>query len=124
MRSGDFKETYADLVILSDSKLVWGWAAALLVVLVAAPFYVNAYVLSLLTLVFITATGALGPGIGTTAKPAAMQALTSSKPGADIAGVPEFATSATSPLASAVSTSSTRASLLCSWYERHGAAIS
>lgn len=60
MRSGDFKETYADLIVLSDSKLVWAWGAALLAVLIVMPFVVNAYVLSLLTLVLITATGALG----------------------------------------------------------------
>ena len=60
MRSGDFKETYADLVVLSDSKPVWGWGLVLLVALVVLPFVVNAYILSLLTLVFITATGALG----------------------------------------------------------------
>ncbi|MBX3528478.1 MAG: branched-chain amino acid ABC transporter permease [Rhodoblastus sp.] len=60
MRSGDFKETYADLIVLSDSRLVWAWAGVLVVALVAAPFVVNAYVLSLLTLVLITVTGALG----------------------------------------------------------------
>lgn len=60
MRSGDFKETYADLVVLSDSRPVWMWTAVLAVALVIAPFFVNAYVLSLLTLVMITLTGALG----------------------------------------------------------------
>ena len=60
MRSGDFKETYADLVVLTDSRLVWAWAVILVMTLVAAPFVVNAYVLSLLTLVLITVTGALG----------------------------------------------------------------
>ena len=41
--------------------------------------------------------------------------LQAAEPGADMAGVPAFETSATSPFASAVSTSSSRASLLCSW---------
>ena len=60
MRSGDFKETYADLIVLTDSRLVWAWAGVLVVALAAAPFVVNAYILSLLTLVLITVTGALG----------------------------------------------------------------
>ncbi len=60
MRSGTYKETYADLVALTDQKWVWIWSAALLAALAALPFAVNAYVLSLLTLVLITVTGALG----------------------------------------------------------------
>ena len=60
MRSGNFKETYAGLVALTDQRWVWIWAAALVVALIAMPFAVNAYVLSLLTLVLITLTGALG----------------------------------------------------------------
>lgn len=60
MRSGTYKETFSDLVVLTDSSLVWFWAALLVATLVALPLVVNAYLLSLLTLIFITATGALG----------------------------------------------------------------
>lgn len=60
MRSGNFKESYAGLIVLTDSQWVWLWSACLLLVLIVMPFMVNAYVLSLLTLVLITATGALG----------------------------------------------------------------
>ena len=60
MRSGNFKETFADLVVLTDQRWVWIWAAALAAFLVAVPFAANAYILSLLTLILITMTGALG----------------------------------------------------------------
>lgn len=60
MRSGTFKETFTELVVLTDNKIVWVWGAALTALLIVAPFYVNAYVLSLLTLVLISMTGALG----------------------------------------------------------------
>lgn len=63
MRSGTYKETFADLIVLSDSALVWTWAALLALALIALPFVVNAYVLSLLTLILITGTGALGLNI-------------------------------------------------------------
>lgn len=63
MRSGNFKETYADLVVLTDNNWVWIWSALLAAALVAAPFALNAYALSLLTLVLITLVGALGLNI-------------------------------------------------------------
>ncbi|MDR3469367.1 MAG: branched-chain amino acid ABC transporter permease [Xanthobacteraceae bacterium] len=63
MRSGTYKETYAQLVALTDSRLVWFWSAVLLAVLFVAPYYLNAYALSFLTLILITAMGALGLNI-------------------------------------------------------------
>lgn len=63
MRSGDFKETYGELVALTDSKPVWLWSAALLAALFAAPYMLNAYALSFLTIILITVTGALGLNI-------------------------------------------------------------
>ncbi|GGC74807.1 branched-chain amino acid ABC transporter permease [Chelatococcus reniformis] len=63
MRSGDFKETYSGLIVLSDSTWVWIWSALLAAALVCAPFVLNAYALSLLTLVLITLIGALGLNI-------------------------------------------------------------
>jgi branched-chain amino acid transport system permease protein len=60
MRSGNFKQTHVELVTLTDQPVVWVWSVGLLVLLVALPFVVNSYVLSLLTLVLITMIGALG----------------------------------------------------------------
>ena len=60
MRSGNYKESFADLTVLTDQPLVWIWSAALLLCVVITPFVVNSYVLSLLTLVLITMIGALG----------------------------------------------------------------
>lgn len=60
MRSGTFKETYPALIVLTDSAWVWIWSALLMLALIVIPFAVNAYVLSLQTLVLITMTGALG----------------------------------------------------------------
>ena len=63
MRSGDFKETYSELVALTDSTNVWLWSAALILALVIAPFVLNAYALSFLIIILITVTGALGLNI-------------------------------------------------------------
>lgn len=60
MRSGTYRETFAELIALTDQPTVWAWSATLLAVLVALPFFVNSYSLSLLTLVSITLVGALG----------------------------------------------------------------
>ncbi|MCL4744554.1 MAG: branched-chain amino acid ABC transporter permease [Burkholderiaceae bacterium] len=60
MRSGHFKETTAELIVLSDSVPVWVWGAMLLVALALAPYFLNAYALSFLVLILITGTGALG----------------------------------------------------------------
>lgn len=60
MRSGHFKESTADLIVLSDSAPVWVWSAILVVALVGAPYVLNAYALSFLVLILITGTGALG----------------------------------------------------------------
>jgi branched-chain amino acid transport system permease protein len=63
MRSGHFKATYQELVALTDQRLVWFWTAALALALVAAPYVLNAHALSLLTVILITLTGALGLNI-------------------------------------------------------------
>ncbi|MBC6962644.1 MAG: branched-chain amino acid ABC transporter permease [Nitrosomonas sp.] len=60
MRSGDFKETTADLIVISDSAPVWIWSVILLLALIVAPHLFNAYLLSFLILILITGTGALG----------------------------------------------------------------
>jgi branched-chain amino acid transport system permease protein len=63
MRSGDFKETYGELVALTDSRPVWLWSLVLVAALVAAPYLLNSYALSFLTIILITVVGALGLNI-------------------------------------------------------------
>ena len=63
MRSGDFKETYSELVALTDSPPVWLWSLVLLVALILAPYLLNSYALSFLTIILITVVGALGLNI-------------------------------------------------------------
>ena len=60
MRSGDFKETYGELVALTDSPPVWLWSVVLVVALILAPYLLNSYALSFLTIILITVVGALG----------------------------------------------------------------
>ena len=60
MRTGNFKETAGQLVALSDSKVVWGWAAALLVLMVAAPFVIGNYQVTLMVSAMIAVIGAVG----------------------------------------------------------------
>lgn len=60
MRSGFFKQRYAELTVLTDSTAVRIWTAVLLAVLVAAPFVASSYLLSHLTLILFTTVGALG----------------------------------------------------------------
>jgi branched-chain amino acid transport system permease protein len=63
MRSGDFKETYGELVALTDSRPVWLWSLLLVAALIAAPYLLNSYALSFLTIILITVVGALGLNI-------------------------------------------------------------
>jgi branched-chain amino acid transport system permease protein len=63
MRSGDFKETYGELVALTDSRPVWLWSLVLVAALVAAPYLLNSCALSFLTIILITVVGALGLNI-------------------------------------------------------------
>jgi branched-chain amino acid transport system permease protein len=63
MRTGDYKQTYGELVALIDSPPVWLWSAVLVLALVGAPYALNAYALSLLTIILITVVGALGLNI-------------------------------------------------------------
>ena len=63
MRSGDFKETYGELVALTDSRRYWLWSLVLVAALIAAPYLLNSYALSFLTIILITVVGALGLNI-------------------------------------------------------------
>lgn len=63
MRTGDYKQTYSELVALIDSPPVWLWSAVLVLALIAAPYVLNAYALSFLMIILITVTAALGLNI-------------------------------------------------------------
>ncbi|WP_342712693.1 branched-chain amino acid ABC transporter permease [Bradyrhizobium sp. B124] len=63
MRTGDYKQSYGELVALIDSPPVWLWSAVLLLALIAAPYLLNSYALSFLMIILITVTGALGLNI-------------------------------------------------------------
>jgi branched-chain amino acid transport system permease protein len=63
MRSGDFKQSYGELVALTDSTPVWLWTLVLVAALIAAPYLLNSYALSFLTIILITTVGALGLNI-------------------------------------------------------------
>lgn len=60
MRSGYFKQRYAELVVLTDSPAVKAWVAVLLVALVLAPAYMGPFLLSHMTVILFTIVGALG----------------------------------------------------------------
>ena len=63
MRTGDFKQTYGELVTLVDSPPVWLWSVVLVAALIAAPFVLNSYALSFLMIILITVVGTLGLNI-------------------------------------------------------------
>jgi branched-chain amino acid transport system permease protein len=60
MRSGYFKQRYAELVVLTDSPAVKAWTAVLLVAMAAAPLLLSTYLLSYLTIILFTLVGVLG----------------------------------------------------------------
>ena len=63
MRTGDYKQTYGELTALVDSPPVWLWSAVLVLALIVAPYALNAYALSFVTIVLITVVGTLGLNI-------------------------------------------------------------
>jgi branched-chain amino acid transport system permease protein len=60
MRSGYFKQRYAELVVLTDSPAVKAWTVILLVAMAAAPLLLSTYLLSYLTIILFTLVGVLG----------------------------------------------------------------
>jgi len=60
MRSGYFKQRYGELVVLTDSKAVKAWTAALLLALVLAPLVLSPFLMAHMTTIFFVAIGALG----------------------------------------------------------------
>ncbi|MBI5322454.1 branched-chain amino acid ABC transporter permease [Bradyrhizobium sp.] len=63
MRTGDYKQTYGELTALVDSPPVWLWSVVLVAALIAAPYAMNAYALSFVTIILITVVGTLGLNI-------------------------------------------------------------
>ncbi len=60
MRTGHFKERTGQLVALSDSKVVWGWAVAAVAALILLPFVIGNYQLTLTVSALIAVIGAVG----------------------------------------------------------------
>lgn len=60
MRTGHFKDSYAGLVALSDSRVVWAWTGVLAVALLALPLLVGAYSLTLAVTILVAIVGAIG----------------------------------------------------------------
>jgi branched-chain amino acid transport system permease protein len=63
MRTGDYKQTYGALVALVDSPPIWLWSVVLVLALIVAPYALNAYALSFVTIILITVVGTLGLNI-------------------------------------------------------------
>lgn len=68
MRTGNFKQTYAQLVVLNDSPVTWIWVAILGALLLIAPILVHNYALTIMVSAMIAAVGAVGLNVltGTT----------------------------------------------------------
>lgn len=60
MRSGNFKEKFQDLIVLTDSPSVKVWSAALLVALVVLPWFAGAFLTAHMTVILLTLVGVLG----------------------------------------------------------------
>ena len=58
MRTGHFKERTSQLVALSDSKVVWSFAALLLALALVAPFVLGNYQVTLLVTTLISGIAA------------------------------------------------------------------
>ncbi len=63
MRTGHFKEKPGQLIALSDSAVVWGWACGLLCLLLLAPYLIGNYGLTLLVSALIAVIGAVALNI-------------------------------------------------------------
>lgn len=60
MRSGFYKQHFAELVSLTDSRVVKAWVAVLLLGLVVLPWIANAYLIAHVTVILFTLVAALG----------------------------------------------------------------
>lgn len=60
MRTGHYVESYSRRIALSDNPVTWFWIAVLIAVLVSIPLLSSAFLVSLLTRVFVAAIAAIG----------------------------------------------------------------
>jgi len=60
MESGFFKQRYAELVVLTDSRVVMAWTAVLFAALLLAPLVLGPFLLAHVTVILFTLVGALG----------------------------------------------------------------
>jgi branched-chain amino acid transport system permease protein len=60
MRTGHFKESYGQLVALSDSRVTWSWAGFGIALLIALPLVAHNYLLTLMVAAMIAVVGAVG----------------------------------------------------------------
>lgn len=63
MRIGNYKQSYNELVALTDNWVVWAWAAVFLAALAAMPWMANVYYLLIATAICIQIVGVLGLNI-------------------------------------------------------------
>lgn len=60
MRSGTFKQSFSEQLVLTDSNVVRAWYVAVLTALVILPLYASPYWLGQVTTIYYTLVGALG----------------------------------------------------------------
>jgi branched-chain amino acid transport system permease protein len=60
MRTGNYKESVAQIIALSDSRAAWAATAALIAALIIAPYLVGTYALTLMVSALIAVIGAVG----------------------------------------------------------------
>lgn len=60
MRSGTFKESYQELIVLTDNPARWVWAAVGLALVAVFPLFANSYALNLATTVAVAGVAVVG----------------------------------------------------------------
>ena len=60
MRTGNYKESVAQIIALSDGRAAWAATAALIAALIIAPYMVGTYALTLMVSALIAVIGAVG----------------------------------------------------------------
>lgn len=60
MRSGTFKESYPELIVLTDNPVKWAWAALGIALVALWPAWANSYLLNLTTTVAVAGVAVVG----------------------------------------------------------------